>query len=95
MNLDRMMSAGSQLLSEEGENPEYDRGIAELCTELLGLPIADNVAQVGRVLRRGRCLTLHPEHPYCDLCGENRVRWQFDEIGVCHIDLSLIHRELS
>ncbi len=33
-----MFKAAADLLSESGENPEYDRAILELTTILLGLP---------------------------------------------------------
>ena len=35
----RMLEAGSDLVSEEGENPEYDRAIYELIRDTAGLAL--------------------------------------------------------
>lgn len=38
------------LVSEEGENPEYDRGVTELVCDALGVSIADHRAEVGQLI---------------------------------------------
>ncbi len=89
--------SGALLLADDGApNNEYDRAIGELVTELLGfsmdfMPTMLAVMQASRAAQFDCC----DEHPYCDLCGEGRVRWRLDEVGVCDDDLlaALIQRE--
>lgn len=70
------------LLSEEGENTEYDRAITELVTFVLG-GTGDDKDTVLDALRAIRGDDGYADHPYCDLCGENRVFFSLREIGIC------------
>lgn len=82
-----IVHSGAELLSEDGENVEYDRAITEIVTELVGLS-HDHDGEIGAMLRRGRrTWDNHPERPYCDRCGEHRVSWSFTEVGVCDLCL--------
>lgn len=47
---EEILDAASGLVSEDGENPEYDRALVELTATLLGLPIDDNRALVARAI---------------------------------------------
>lgn len=38
VDLNTLMTTAASLLSESGENPEYDRAILELTSDLLGFP---------------------------------------------------------
>lgn len=49
----RIIEDASRLISEDGENPEYDRGVSELLTEQMLLPISD-APVVLEVLREWR-----------------------------------------
>lgn len=49
-----VLAAAAGLISEDGENPEYDRAIVEMTSELLGLPITDNREMVERTIREWR-----------------------------------------
>ena len=85
MALNRLMvvTVAHGLIESTEPNPEYDRALAELTTELLGLPLGDFAGQVLRMLREGPVEPCCDDAPYCDLCGEWRVRWRLDDIGVC------------
>ena len=54
-----LFSTAAALLSEDGENPEYDRAIVELTTDLLGLPekgrpnVANTLRQTANKKKRG------------------------------------------
>lgn len=37
----RMIEAAADLLSEHAENPEYDRGVTELLSDILEIPMDD------------------------------------------------------
>lgn len=50
-NPQHLLVTAASLLSEHGENPEYDRAIVELTTELLGHSITDYRDDVHRTLR--------------------------------------------
>ena len=39
-----LMELASRLVSEDGENPEYDRGVCELIADYIGLPLNDGGA---------------------------------------------------
>lgn len=47
--MSHIITIAKGLVSEEGENPEYDRGVTELVCEFLGVHM-DNKAEIGRVL---------------------------------------------
>jgi len=53
----RVLVIGADLLSEHGENPEYDRAIVEMATRLLGLD-SDSYGDVLAAMR-----ILNPEVP--------------------------------
>lgn len=38
------------LVSEDGENPEYDRALVEVTCEALGVPITDNREAVAQLI---------------------------------------------
>lgn len=44
-NLEGICQVAMGLLSDEGENLEYDRALGEMLTELLGLPLGDGQPQ--------------------------------------------------
>jgi hypothetical protein len=47
--MNKILTYAKLLKSEDGENPEYDRGVCELAADLLGLPLGDGGAvQVGK-----------------------------------------------
>lgn len=52
MNEHRLLRCAAGLLSEDGENPEYDRAITELTCEMLGLntDAKDHVHQLLRAV---------------------------------------------
>lgn len=52
----KLITSAALLLSEDGENAEYDRGIVELTTDLLGLPM-DHKDHVAATLRSVADLT--------------------------------------
>lgn len=51
VNVHDLAHHAARLLSEDGENPEYDRAIAELMCEAYGLPLTDNKDDVLAQLR--------------------------------------------
>lgn len=50
--MDELIGHAIELLSEDGENPEYDRAIAEVVTSMLGLPL-DAKEHIWEALRVG------------------------------------------
>lgn len=73
----------AELISENGENPEYDRALVEMTTELLGLPITDWRHLIEPMLRGHRHVNPCDECPACDYCGEDRAYWPLAETGAC------------
>lgn len=65
----RMIEMAADLLSEDGENPEYDRGVAEVLCEYLSLPLNDATPGVLAALR-----SAWPQLAVADLVDEYRGR---------------------
>lgn len=91
-----VLTVGQDLVSEDRENPEYDRAIVEMTTRLLGLShdFGDDVAGAMRPVEP--CCD---DAPYCDRCGEARVRYRLLYVGVCDdcvlIELDTMRQEAS
>lgn len=102
MNNMQLSSAAADLLSDEGENPEYDRAIVELTATLLG---TDDREEVERGLRRmrhapvvnvivtftaGRRGVNYPECRWCGRLIHRQLRGEpgwVDGSGLTHNDL--------
>lgn len=50
-HMGNVLAVAHGLISEDGDNPEYDRAITEMTCELLGLPITDNRDMVAELIR--------------------------------------------
>lgn len=54
IRLDALVQTAADLMSEDGENPEYDRALVELVRDLLPGVTADDREVVERLLRAAR-----------------------------------------
>lgn len=85
----QIMTTARGLLAEGVENPEYDRAIAEMTTELLGLPITDHRAMVLHALRFGPL-----DDTACEICGERTGQvWAVGWAAACADHIAFAYGE--
>lgn len=70
------------LLSEHGENRDYDLALAELTASALGWPL-ELTPEALRMLRRQPRRQFCDDCPPCNACGDDRAVWTLDNAGLC------------